>query len=1258
MKRTTMGRLLVNEALPDDMRDDARVLDKKGINALLRQLAEKHPDKYVEVSKKLSDIGRTVATEFGGYTFGLDHLKTSPVADKNRVEIHRRMKAILSHEKLTPQQRRDAIVKMVHGFQQKQIDGIYDESVKANNPLALQVVSGSRGNKMNLGSLLGGDMLYSDHRDQVIPLPVLSSYSDGLRPMEYWAATYGARRGTMATKFATQDAGFLSKQLNQVAHRLMVVGEDDDRDIPDRGLPVDTADGDNEGALLAQDVGDYKRNTVLTPKILAHLKGSGHERILVRSPLVGGSPDGGVYARDVGVRERGVLPGRGEQVGLTAAQALSEPLSQGQLSAKHSGGVAGQEKAVGGFAYINQLIQVPKKFKGGAAHAEYDGTVSNVEPAPAGGNYVWVDDKRHYVPADVELKVKKGDTVEAGDVLSEGFPNPAIVTEHKGVGEGKRYFVNAYVQASRDAGMKVNRRNVELLARGLINHVRLTDEFGDHVPDDVVPYSTMEHLYQPRDGHELTTPDRAVGRFLERPVLHYSVGTKVRPSVLKELSHFGVKEVAVHRDPPPFQSNMIRGMYSLQHDPDWMTRMYGSGLKSSVQDATHHGAVSDELGTSFVPGLARATQFGQVGTVRQPEPGIKLPPEGQPFGDPRAKSAPAMSPLRSAQPEKPKQRGLFSGLFKMSAAELEAEAEALVKLAQQPAAPHVDTTTPGSTGSSTNPLPNGTRPPGLPAAPNPPPAPTPPRTPGVAGGAGTPAGLTPQPPPDPTPQGPPGSPTTPAVSGQVHPGRLPAGAIAANPWAGGIGSPQAAPQAPARGLFSHMDDPGMAAQFVAGGGDPSRPGSGFGGQFGEVTRFGTLLDTHAVGALTSGQHYMPGYGGGEGHDDLIGGDPDGVVPNQPAALPQAQQQQSSSVLSDIPRRVFGPEGLGLAAGTSLAYRGARAAVGLPAAGGVLGGVTKPLGNLAGPLAFAVEAREAAQMPQAQALARFDASVRGQTDTHLPLIGTVRGNTGGGYLLNQVMEPGRNLAGLAAGVHAAVGERHEAASGAMTADAREAHLLQRRLATPPAGHTPEMLARDRARLEELNRTYGAGPDVFAGPGYNFRMEVGRLASRDRQQQETAAAEARSREHAQQAAAQDARREAFLREEAARLAASRDRTDPASQQLAAQVAANNATSQTNFHAAVAGRMGGFGQSLRTLAALQSPANDATPASGRALLRDIYTMLPQVSRPEEVQFLETVVAGGQGPDHQHTAEERFILDAVRRRLGELRAAPAAGR
>jgi len=626
MRSATVGQFLVNETLPEELRDYERVLDKRGLTDLLREVAQEYPDRYRDISFALNEVGRQGAQESGSFSFGLRHLKTSKAAEKTRKRIRDRLTKILSRTDLDDTKMNEAIVRAVGSEMKPQQEAIMEEALAADNPLAMQVIAGARGNPMNLASLLGSDLLYADHRDEPLPIPVLRSYSEGLSPEEYWAGTYGARKGIIATKFATQDAGFLSKQLNQVAHRLVVTDNDYEEEGQQkirRGVPVDTDDSDNEGALLAADTGPYKRNTVITPKIRKHLKRLGKKRILVRSPMVGGSPAGGVYARDVGVREKGTLPGRGEQVGLQAAQALSEPLSQAQLAAKHSGGVVGEEEAVGGFKYINQLIQVPKKFKGGAAHTTMDGTVQRIEEAPAGGYFVTIDDVPHYVGAGYGLKVKKGDKVEAGDIISEGFPNPSIVTKYKGVGEGRRYFVSAYRDAMQGAGLSPHRRNIELLSRGLINHVRLTEEYGDNVPDDIIPYSTLEHTWKPRSGARNVTPKQAVGKYLERPVLHYTIGTKVRPSMLVDLKEFGIDKVDVHDEPPPFEPEMIRGMYSLQHDPDWMTRMYGSGLKKSLLEGARRGAVSEERGTSFVPSISRSVDFGRIpgGLVKSPEEG-------------------------------------------------------------------------------------------------------------------------------------------------------------------------------------------------------------------------------------------------------------------------------------------------------------------------------------------------------------------------------------------------------------------------------------------------------------------------------------------------------------------------------------------------------------------------------------------------------------------------------------------------------------
>ena len=208
----------------------------------------------------------------------------------------------------------------------------------------------------------------------------------------------------------------------------------------------------------------------------------------------------------------------------------------------------------------------------------------------------------------------------------EELPNPAKIVEHKGIGEGRRYFTEAFRDATASAGIPAHRRNIELLARGLINHVRLTDEVGDHVPEDVVPYSTLERNYQPREGTRRLPPSQAKGKYLEEPVLHHTIGTPLRPRMIKELEDFGVKEVSVHDNPPPFQAEMVRGMANLGADEDWMTSMYGSGLKASLLRHTQRGATSDTRGSSFVPSIAQSVDFGRdpQAVTHQPEPGYRV----------------------------------------------------------------------------------------------------------------------------------------------------------------------------------------------------------------------------------------------------------------------------------------------------------------------------------------------------------------------------------------------------------------------------------------------------------------------------------------------------------------------------------------------------------------------------------------------------------------------------------------------------------
>lgn len=625
MLKTTLGQLLINEALPSDLRDYGRKMDKKSVASLMQIIAEKYPEQYKKIAKDLYDIGIDAATSSGGYSFGIEHLIPSEAVVNAKKQLSLDVDKILN-SKISDKDKQKKIIETLQARSEELSKITYDEALKTNNPLALQVLSGARGNPTNLRTLLAGDLLYEDQQNNIIPIPILRSYSQGLSPVEYWAGAFGARKGVADVKFATQESGYFGKQLNQIAHRLVIQAKDSDKPYDSiRGIPVDTDDPDNVGAFLAHDLEGHKRNTLLTAKLLSELKAKGHDKILVRSPIVGGHPNGGVYSYDVGIRERGGLSAPGENVGISAASGIAEKISQGSLSSKHTGGISGAGSDQAGFKFINQVVQVPETYTAGATHADSDGKVSAIYPAPAGGTYVMIGAKKHFVSQGLTPSVKVGDVIEAGDVISNGLPNPAKIVEHKGIGEGRKYFVDIFKTVLKNSGINAHRRNLELLSRGLINHVIADEEIGDFMPDDVVPYHIIEQQWKPRAGFSTVTPKQAVGKYLESPVLHYSIGTPIKPSMVNQLERFGIKNINVHPEPPPFRTEMIRAMDSLLHDPDWMTRQLGTNLKKGLLGAAHRNLKSDETGSSFVPALARGVDFGRIGATKGWKPGDIVP---------------------------------------------------------------------------------------------------------------------------------------------------------------------------------------------------------------------------------------------------------------------------------------------------------------------------------------------------------------------------------------------------------------------------------------------------------------------------------------------------------------------------------------------------------------------------------------------------------------------------------------------------------
>ncbi len=611
----TFGQAMLQDILPADIYQPGMVMDKKGIKEILSQVAQRYPDRYADIDYKLMRLGLRTGESTGGASFGIKDLRPAESARKRNLDIQMRIKQVLDTTK-DPKARRAAIVDILSNEIEPHRAAVLKESQDEGNAFALQLKGAGRGNPVSLTTIRGGDLMVADASGNPVPLPLTRSYSQGLTPAQYFAASFGARKGITTTKLSVASSGFLSKVLTQAAHRAVVVDEDDDAPRGQmRGFLVDTDDDDNVGALLAHPVAGYDRNTVLTPKILAAIKAKGNDEILVRSPIAASHSASGVYAKDLGMREYGRLPQIGEAIGIVASNAIGEQVTQASLGAKHGSGRIGKGQVtpgLAGFSLVDKLVNPTAEQRGMAAHAQLDGRVNKIREAPQGGLFLTIGDQEHYISPSFTPQVKVGDVVEAGDVLTDGIANPAEVTKFKGVGEGRAYFVRSLHRGLKEAGFPVDRRNIEVLASGLIDRVRTTDEFGEYLPDSVVPYSQLERTYQPREDSRRLSSREWANRYLEEPVLHYTIGTRVTPSVAKTLSRVGIHDVLANDKPPPFEPEVVRGQDVLQTDPDWMTRFLGSHLTKGFTDAVHTGAVSDTHSTSFVPSRAEVKDFGRT----------------------------------------------------------------------------------------------------------------------------------------------------------------------------------------------------------------------------------------------------------------------------------------------------------------------------------------------------------------------------------------------------------------------------------------------------------------------------------------------------------------------------------------------------------------------------------------------------------------------------------------------------------------------
>jgi DNA-directed RNA polymerase subunit beta' len=586
------GRFLINQHLPEKYKLKGPTT-KGAFKKSMMDYAKTNPEGFADAIQKVKHEGDKIAT-MEGLTIGLDDI-TPEYAKRQRVlaPFKTRYQAANTDDK-----KKDVLM------------AAHDDLVKMTQShpgeMTLQVASGARGNAVQYNNLVGAVGYVRDFDGKPIPWLIEKTYSEGLKPADYWATTGQSMKDLIATQTAVSEPGELAKKL--VANMAdLVVTEEDCHTT--NGIEVDAASSDAMDRYLAHGVGGFKPNTLVTPQNQAAIA-KVSEKVMVRSPMTCEAVDG-VCQHCQGLNERGALHKKGINVGIRSAQAMAEPLTQFALNAKHGGRTAKSDKMqVAGIKGFRQLIETPETFPNRAILSEAEGTVSSVEEAPQGGTFVTVGAHKHYVEPGLSVTVKKGARVEKGEVMSEGVIRPTDITRLQGLDAGRRYMVNALSGVFKGQGMSLDQRHYELLAKGIMNHALITDDNSPHfIKGDVVSYNNLRKTL--REETKLVPVKMAIGETLGIAYPGYAAGTRVTPAVVVALVRQGVENVLVSPRAPGVEFVTKSATQAPKDHPDWIARMAHQGLSRSIMRAANMGEKSNIHGTHPVPAYAYGVEFGE-----------------------------------------------------------------------------------------------------------------------------------------------------------------------------------------------------------------------------------------------------------------------------------------------------------------------------------------------------------------------------------------------------------------------------------------------------------------------------------------------------------------------------------------------------------------------------------------------------------------------------------------------------------------------
>lgn len=432
--KTSVGRIIFNDALPRELRFRNELVDKKLLKRLAsecyRRLGNEATASMVDAIK---DLGFQYSTK-SGLTVAISDLHIP--SDKNSI-IHQAEEEVGKVESQfqeglkTEDERYQSIVK-VWSEATDELTGSLENSLDRQGSIYMMANSGARGNIGQIRQMAGMRGLMSDPSGRIIEIPIKASFREGLSVLEYFISTHGARKGLADTALRTSDSGYLTRRLIDTVQEVIIKGEDcgtEDglwfRKPTDKGILPSLSER-IVARLAARPVihpetGEVivERNSEINTQKAAEIAEAGVTEVWVRSPLKCRLRWGicqRCYGIDLG---RGQLVDNNVAVGIIAAQSIGEPGTQLTMRTFHTGGVAGLD-IISGLPRVEELLEarVPK---GQAVIAPINGVVDIIDVEDGRkikilNSVVYRDE--HSLPPKYEAVVSEGQAVDADQVLA------------------------------------------------------------------------------------------------------------------------------------------------------------------------------------------------------------------------------------------------------------------------------------------------------------------------------------------------------------------------------------------------------------------------------------------------------------------------------------------------------------------------------------------------------------------------------------------------------------------------------------------------------------------------------------------------------------------------------------------------------------------------------------------------------------------------------------------------------------------------